>query len=84
MPGKYTANDNFLTLNVNGKSLNVKVGNNKVLAGGLKSGKAYTFSLTLGKADSTIGDLGFNVTINDWGASDWDEKEHGGTAEEVK
>ena len=80
MPGKYTANDNFLTLKINGDVVKVKVGSNQKLTQGLVSGKAYTFGLTIGKGGLSIG----SVTVNDWGASDWGEGEHGGIADEVK
>ena len=82
--GKYNANDNFLTLNVNGKELNIKAGKNSVLTeSGLRTGLAYNFDLTMGKDDSSQGTIGTNVTITDWGESDWSDGEHGGIADEV-
>ena len=80
MPGKYTEGDTFLTLTVNGSPLKVKAdGNIELTQTGLKAGKAYTFNLTFGKRGFSIG----NVTVNDWGESDWEEGEHGGIADEV-
>lgn len=80
IPGKYKTTDQFLTLQLNETTLNVKASDNAVLTQtGLEAGKAYTFNLTLGKRGFSIG----NVTVNDWGASDWSEGEHGGVADEV-
>lgn len=78
LPGKYAADDTFLQLTVNNQPLTVKVGSNETLAtDGLNTGTAYRFKLTVGKNGLTIR----SVSVNPWGASDW-EGEHGGTADE--
>ena len=83
--GKYNSDDNFLTLMVNGKELNIKAGKNSVLTKtGLSNGQAYNFDLTIGKHESYEGTIGTNVTISNWGKSDWSEGEHGGVADEVQ
>lgn len=78
LPGRYAADDTFLQLTVNGQPLTVKVGSNETLATkGLEAETAYRFKLTVGKDGLTIK----SVSVNPWGASDW-EGEHGGTADE--
>lgn len=78
-PGKFSAGDTVFKLVPNQQELFVKVPANSILTtSGLESGKAYTFELTIGKNEATIG----NVTVNDWGASDWSGVGTGGTAEE--
>lgn len=78
LPGRYAADDTFLQLTVNGQPLTVKVGSNETLAtDGLHAGTAYRFKLTVGKDGLTIS----SVSVNPWGASDW-EGVHGGTADE--
>lgn len=74
LPGKYTTNDTFVQLNMEGgTSLIVKA--NEQLTTGLESGKAYTFNVTVGKNGATIN----SVTVGDWGTDGWTES---GTADE--
>ena len=74
LPGKYTTNDTFVQLNIQGgTSLIVKA--NEQLTTGLESGKAYTFNVTVGKDGATIN----SVTVGDWGTDGWTES---GTADE--
>lgn len=73
LPGKYTTNDTFVQLNIQGgTSLIVKA--NEQLTTGLESGKAYTFNVTVGKNGATIN----SVTVGDWGTDGWTES---GTAD---
>lgn len=73
LPGKYTADDTFVQLNIQGGTpLIVKA--NEQLTTGLESGKAYTFNVTVGKNGATIN----SVTVGDWGTGDWTES---GTAD---
>lgn len=73
LPGKYTTNDTFVQLNIQGgTSLTVKA--NEQLTTGLVSGKAYTFNVTVGKDGATIN----SVTVGDWGTGGWTES---GTAD---
>lgn len=75
LPGKYTTNDTFVQLNIQGgTSLTVKA-NVQQLTTGLESGKAYTFNVTVGKNGATIN----SVTVGDWGTDGWTES---GTADE--
>ena len=74
LPGKYTTNDTFVKLNIQGgTSLTVKA-NVQQLTTGLESGKAYTFNVTVGKDGATIN----SVTVGDWGTGGWTES---GTAD---
>lgn len=74
LPGKYTTNDTFVQLNIQGGTpLIVKA--NEQLTTGLESGKAYTFNVTVGKNGATIN----SVTVGDWGTDGWTES---GTADE--
>lgn len=74
LPGKYTTNDTFVQLNIQGgTSLTVKA-NVQQLTTGLESGKAYTFNVTVGKNGATIN----SVTVGDWGTGGWTES---GTAD---
>lgn len=74
LPGKYTTNDTFVKLNIQGgTSLTVKA-NVQQLTTGLESGKAYTFNVTVGKNGATIN----SVTVGDWGTDGWTES---GTAD---
>lgn len=74
LPGKYTTDDTFVQLNIQGgTSLIVKA--NEQLTTGLESGKAYTFNVTVGKDGATIN----SVTVGDWGTDGWTES---GTADE--
>lgn len=74
LPGKYTTNDMFVQLNMEGgTSLTVKA-NVQQLTTGLESGKAYTFNVTVGKDGATIN----SVTVGDWGTDGWTES---GTAD---
>ncbi|ADY38097.1 hypothetical protein Bacsa_3575 [Phocaeicola salanitronis DSM 18170] len=74
LPGKYTTNDTFVKLNMEGgTSLTVKA-NVQQLTTGLESGKAYTFNVTVGKNGATI----YSVTVGDWGTGGWTES---GTAD---
>lgn len=74
LPGKYTTNDTFVKLNIQGgTSLTVKA-NVQQLTDGLESGKAYTFNVTVGKNGATIN----SVTVGDWGTDGWTES---GTAD---
>lgn len=74
LPGKYTTNDTFVQLNMEGgTSLTVKA-NVQQLTTGLESGKAYTFNVTVGKDGATIN----SVTVGDWGTGGWTES---GTAD---
>ena len=74
LPGKYTTNDTFVQLNMEGgTSLTVKA-NVQQLTTGLESGKAYTFNVTVGKNGATIN----SVTVGDWGTDGWTES---GTAD---
>lgn len=74
LPGKYTTNDTFVQLNMEGgTSLTVKA-NVQQLTTGLESGKAYTFNVTVGKNGATIN----SVTVGDWGTGGWTES---GTAD---
>lgn len=74
LPGKYTADDTFVKLNIQGgTSLTVKA-NVQQLTTGLESGKAYTFNVTVGKNGATIN----SVTVGDWGTDGWTES---GTAD---
>ena len=74
LPGKYTTNDTFVKLNIQGgTSLTVKA-NVQQLTDGLESGKAYTFNVTVGKNGATIN----SVTVGDWVTGDWTES---GTAD---
>ena len=74
LPGKYTTNDTFVQLNIEGGTpLIVKA--NEQLTTGLESGKAYTFNVTVGKNGATIN----SVTVGDWGTDGWTES---GTADE--
>lgn len=73
LPGKYTTNDTFVQLNIQGGTpLIVKA--NEQLTTGLESGKAYTFNVTVGKNGATIN----SVTVGDWGTGGWTES---GTAD---
>ena len=73
LPGKYTTDDTFVQLNIQGgTSLIVKA--NEQLTTGLESGKAYTFNVTVGKDGATIN----SVTVGDWGTDGWTES---GTAD---
>lgn len=74
LPGKYTTNDTFVKLNMEGgTSLTVKA-NVQQLTTGLESGKAYTFNVTVGKNGATIN----SVTVGDWDTGGWTES---GTAD---
>lgn len=77
LPGMYSAEGDFFQLEVNGTAYKAKVSAGSVLTTGIESGKAYTFNLTVGKDVITIG----NITVEDWGVSDWIDGV-GGTAEE--
>lgn len=74
-PGKYTTDTDFLTFTVDTTTLTVQVPD-LLVSTGLEAGKAYTFNLTAGKNAVTIG----SVSVNDWGASDWDNVGNGGIA----
>ena len=69
LPGKYTADDTFVLLNIEGgTSLTVKA-NGQLTTTGLESGKAYTFNVTVGKDGATIS----SVTVTEWGTDGWEE-----------
>lgn len=73
LPGKYTTNDTFVQLNIQGGTPFI-VKANEQLTDGLESGKAYTFNVTVGKNGATIN----SVTVGDWGTGGWTES---GTAD---
>lgn len=73
LPGKYTTNDTFVQLNIQGGTPFI-VKANEQLTTGLESGKAYTFNVTVGKNGATIN----NVTVENWGTNGWTES---GTAD---
>lgn len=73
LPGKYTTNDTFVKLNIQGGTPFI-VKANEQLTNGLVSGKAYTFNVTVGKDCATIN----NVTVENWGTDGWTES---GTAD---
>ena len=73
LPGKYTTNDTFVQLNIQGGTPFI-VKANEQLTTGLESGKAYTFNVTVGKNGATIN----SVTVGDWGTDGWTES---GTAD---
>ena len=73
LPGKYTTNDTFVQLNIQGGTPFI-VKANEQLTNGLVSGKAYTFNVTVGKDGATIN----SVTVGDWGTDGWTES---GTAD---
>lgn len=75
LPGKYAADDTFVQLNIQGGTpLTVQVNGQLTTNGGLVSGKAYTFNVTVGKNGATIN----SVTVGDWGTDGWTEN---GTAD---
>lgn len=78
LPGTYSAGTDFFQFAIGSTTYKAKV--NSMLTTGIEGGKAYTFSLTVGKDMITIG----SVTVEDWAASDWTGVGGGGTAEEVQ
>lgn len=60
-PGKYTADTEFMTLTVGSDVLTVKVPD-LLVNSGLELGKAYTFSLTVGKDKVEV----TTVSVTDW------------------
>lgn len=74
LPSKYATNDTFVKLNIQGGTSLTVLANVQQLTGGLESGKAYTFNVTVGKDYATIN----SVTVENWG-NGWTEY---GTADE--
>lgn len=76
LPGNYAADDTFVQLNMeDGTTLTVLANVQQLTtSGGLVSGKAYTFNVTVGKNGATIN----SVTVENWG-NGWEES---GTADE--
>ena len=76
LPGDYNPRETFVQLNIEGGTpLTVQVNGQLTTNGGLKSGKAYTFNVTVGKNGATIN----SVTVGDWVTGGWEES---GTADE--
>lgn len=76
-PGKYTAGETFLTLAIDGIEYPVKVTGDVLTSTGLQAGKAYVFSLTVGKDAMNLG----TVSVNNWNDTDW--RDNGGIADEL-
>jgi len=72
--GKYEAGKCFLKLKINNERHEV-LANSLLTSEGLKAGNAYTFNLTVGKDNVTIG----SVTVAEWGTG----QELSGTANEI-
>ena len=72
--GKYEGGKCFLKLKINNERHEV-LANSLLTSEGLKAGNAYTFNLTVGKDNVTIG----SVTVAEWGTG----QELSGTANEI-
>lgn len=76
-PGKYTTGETFLTLTIDGTKYPVKATGDVLTNTGLQAGKAYVFSLTVGKNAMNLG----TVSVNNWNNTDWTD--NGGIAYEL-